>query len=227
MILNSQLSYPHEIPLQGEFAILSHIERTILHNLISNLGNNTNIVEVGSALGGAACLMAAVNPTINVVCVEAFHNNIWSWENQIRPVLSKHIQNWCVMNRVNLNDHLFWLPLIDSCFEKDRSVVLAFNVITKQFPNIKLLQGESPTICADWSEPIDVYFEDAVHANPGLHSNIDFWIKHIKPNGMIVGHDYNDSCSDVKYEFNNLIQQGWSLISKVESLIVLQKPKGT
>jgi|APGre2960657404_1045060.scaffolds.fasta_scaffold10699_4 hypothetical protein len=25
-------------------------------------------------------------------------------------------------------------------------------------------------------------------------------------------------------EFNNLIQQGWRLIAKVESLIVLQKP---
>ena len=79
-------------------------------------------------------------------------------------------------------------------------------------------------ICADWVEPIDMYFEDAKHENPVLHSNIDFWIKHIKPNGFIVGHDYNDLYTDVKSEFNNLIQQGWNLVTKVDALIILQKP---
>ena len=224
MTLNRIVRYPQNIPLQGEFAILSHVERAVLHDLIFQLDDNSTIVEVGSALGGAACIMASANPTINIVSIEAFHNNIWCWENQLRPYLIKHTENWCMVNNIESKDYLFWLPLIDSCFQEDHLGVLAFNTITKQFPNIKLLQGESPYICSDWTAPIDVYFEDAQHSNPILHSNINFWIKHIKPNGFIVGHDYNDLCPNVKYEFNNLIQRGWNLIAKVESLIILQKP---
>ena len=228
MKLTGYAIYPPEIPVQGEFAILSHAERTMLHHVISQLDNNSNIVEVGSALGGAACIMAATNSTINVLCIEPFHNNIWSWQNQIRPYLTQHIEGWCKSQKLSKNHYLFLsssvIPHIDLCFERDPLGILAFNFITNQFPNIKLLQGESPNICADWTTPIDLYFEDAMHTNPVLHSNIDFWTKHIKPNGFIIGHDYNELCPDVVSEFNNLIQQGWSLIAKVEYLIVLQKP---
>jgi hypothetical protein len=125
-----------------------------------------------------------------------------------------------IMQRINDN-HRIEAFLTGSSLN---TLFSAFNFITKQFPNIKLLQKESPHDCADWSQPIDVYFEDALHANPLLNSNIQFWSNHIKPNGFIIGHDYNQLCPDVMYEFNKLIQSGWRLITKVDSLIVLQKP---
>jgi len=228
MNINYNINYVKSIPLQGEFALLNHTERSILHNVISQLADNSTIVEVGSALGGSACIMAAANPTVNIVCFEPFHNNIGCWKNQIRPLLIHSIEKWCRSQNISKENYLFLIsliiPHIDSCFEKDPLGVSAFNFITKQFPNIKLLQKESPHDCADWSQPIDVYFEDALHANPLLNSNIQFWSNHIKPNGFIIGHDYNQLCPDVMYEFNKLIQSGWRLITKVDSLIVLQKP---
>ena len=228
MKINYNMTYVKGIPLQGEFAILSHTERSILHNIISQLADNSTVVEVGSALGGSACIMAAANPKINIVCIEPFHDNIWSWENQTRPNLAVHMENWIVHQNPLKENYLFLIdPIIsylDLCFKEDPTGCAAFNFITKSFPNIKLFQGESPNICADWTTPIDVYFEDALHANPVLHSNIEFWINHIKPNGFIIGHDYNELCPDVVSEFNNLMQQGWRLITKVDSLIVLQKP---
>ena len=117
MIFNENLNYPIQIPLQGEFAILSHIERTILYNLISQLGDGSNIVEVGSAFGGAACIMASVNPTINVTSIEPFHNNIWSWQNQIRPNITNTIENWCGSRNISKENYLFLsscvIPYID------------------------------------------------------------------------------------------------------------------
>jgi len=229
MKINFNTDYIKSMPLQSEFAILSHGERNILHNIILQLADNSNVVEVGSALGGATCLMAAVNPTISIIAIEAFQNNIWSWETQIRPMITAHMEHWYNNQHIPKEQYQFLLstiiPHIDLCFETDQLGVTAFNFITSQFPNIKLFQGESPNICAGWTTPIDLYFEDAQHGNPALQSNINFWIKHIKPNGFIVGHDYNDSFPDVVSEFNFLIQQGWHLIAKVESLIVLQKPE--
>ena len=223
MTFNPNLIDNTDIPLQGLFAIMSHTERALLYSFISQLGNNITVMEIGSALGGAACVIASANPTINVISIEAFHNNIWCWENQIRPFLAGKIENWCKIRNTDVTNYLFWIELINSHFEYDRLGISAFEAITKDFPNIKLLQGESPIICSDWNTPIDVYFEDANHNNPLLNSNINFWTKHIKPNGFIIGHDY-DQKPDVKSEFNNLIQQGWNLITKVEQLIILQKP---
>ena len=228
MNITHNVRYWKDIPIQGEFAILSHTERNILYNIISQLADNSTVVEVGSALGGSACIMASANPKINIVCIEPFHNNIWSWVNQVRPIINHYMENWCIHQNLSEASRLFLtslvIPHIDSCFEEDPLGVSAFNFITKQFPNIKLLQKESPHECADWSQPIDVYFEDALHANPLLNSNIQFWTTHIKPNGFIIGHDYNHLCPDVVSEFNKLIEAGWSLITKVDSLIVLQKP---
>jgi hypothetical protein len=231
MKINHNVSYWKSIPIQGEFAILSHTERTILYNVISQLSDNSTVVEIGSALGGSACVMAAANPTINIVCIEPFYNNISCWDDQTRPHLAEHLKQWSVYHNISEENYLFLIdPIIsyiDLCFKEDPSGASAFNFITKSFPNIKLLQGASPSVCADWSTPIDVYFEDAEHSNPVLHSNIDFWIKYIKPNGFIIGHDYNNLCPDVVSEFNALIGQGWNIISKVESLIILQKPNVT
>ena len=224
MQLNYWLNYCKTIPLQGEFALLSHMERNILHDLILQLDDNSIIIEIGSALGGSACILAAANPTNNIICIEPFHNNIWSWKNQVKPYLDRHIMTWCDLHNTSVENQLSWISVIDSCFEEDPLGISAFHAITKDFPNIKLIRGESPYICADWSQPIDVYFEDAMHENPLLHENINFWSRHIKPNGFIVGHDYDDRCPDVIKEFNKLIEKGWSVISKVQSLIILQKP---
>ena len=74
-----------------------------------------------------------------------------------------------------------------------------------------------------------MYLEDATHHNPVLYENIKFWSNHIKPGGFIIGHDYQNldtgSYPDVISEFNKLIINGWDLISKVHSLIILQKPR--
>jgi Methyltransferase domain len=57
--------------------------------------------------------------------------------------------------------------------------------------------GYSPQDFQSWTTPIDLYFEDAVHTNPILASNLDFWSKRVKHAGILCGHDYTPRFPDV------------------------------
>ncbi len=63
--------------------------------------------------------------------------------------------------------------------------------------NIVALRGYSPKDFEDWNRPVDLYFEDAVHTDPTLGRNIQFWRRHLKPEGTISGHDYWPGYPDV------------------------------
>jgi hypothetical protein len=199
-----------ELPAESCYSINTLLERELLYSFIKSLPDNSIIVEVGSAIGGSSCVMASANPTNTINCVDSFEGDvgyIYHWKN-IKYNFSD----------VELNN------ILDNCFSIDPSGKLAFETLTKKYTNIKLHNGKSPKEFLNWNQPIDLYFEDATHQNPGLSSNIDFWTTHIKPGGFIIGHDYSSEHPDVKLEFNKLLMTGWSLISKIDSLIILQKP---
>ena len=65
-------------------------------------------------------------------------------------------------------------------------------------PNIRAHQGFSPDAFAIWTQPIDLYFEDAVHVDPILARNLEFWSSHLKASGILCGHDYTERFPDVR-----------------------------
>jgi hypothetical protein len=57
---------------------------------------------------------------------------------------------------------------------------------------VEAIQGSSPSCVSGWwRDPIDLYWDDADHANPGFASNLRFWSRHVKPGGVVCGHDYH------------------------------------
>lgn len=90
---------------------------------------------------------------------------------------------------------------------------------TKGRPNIVALQGSSPEVVKDWTQPIDFIFLDASHHNPNDRNNIDFWLPKIKPGGMFLGHDWHenrehpDINANVEY-MENLLKQKVTIIPK-------------
>lgn len=82
-----------------------------------------------------------------------------------------------------------------------------FREYTKDCPNLKPLQGYSPNDFTDWSQPLDGYYEDAVHTNPILRQNLDFWVSHLKPGGVVCGDDYRPRFTDVVCEVRNLARK--------------------
>jgi cephalosporin hydroxylase len=211
------LNFNQGIPIESCFALMSNNERHFLYSIISELSDNSVVVEVGSHLGGSACTMAAVNPTIYINCIEMGHeHNILMWEYTKSDINTIMLQS--------KYDSYMYIKNIDDCFVNDSTGIDALKYVTQKYSNIQVHQGKSPEDFLNWSQPIDLYFEDAVHSNPQLNLNLKFWCPHIKLGGYLVGHDYNDVCPDVISEFNKFISVGWILIAKVDSLIILQKP---
>jgi hypothetical protein len=224
MILHYQEKGLRDIPVQSLFSITTYYERLLLHTFVKELPNNSVIIEIGSALGGTSCLMADANIKNTIHCVEAFSENMVDIYNSNKEIFAELIGYWFNIHNIPIGKNN-WIKIIDEYFLIDNTGKLVFEYITKNFNNITLHKAFSPADIQYWNTPIDVYFEDATHYNPELNSNIEFWKNFVKPGGYIVGHDYRTNTSDVIQEFNNLIYSGYNLITKVDSLIILQKPK--
>ncbi|WP_374550487.1 class I SAM-dependent methyltransferase [Sphingobium yanoikuyae] len=64
--------------------------------------------------------------------------------------------------------------------------------------NVVPIQAYSPQGVADWDIPVDLYYEDAVHTDPILSANVDFWTAKLKPTGVVCGDDYRPRFRDVR-----------------------------
>jgi len=71
-----------------------------------------------------------------------------------------------------------------------------FKENTSKYPNIVPIKGTSPYI-KYLGGPVDLFFMDANHTNPGFMLNLNFYKQFMKPNGMMCGHDYHTSWPDV------------------------------
>jgi hypothetical protein len=100
----------------------------------------------------------------------------------------------------------------------------AFEEYTADCKNIIAIQGYSPSVLRNWNLPIDIYFDDAMHQNPVLRENLQFWSKFIVPGGYVCGHDYCQEWPDVIHEAN-LIAQRWNTkVHVVETVWWVQRP---
>ena len=73
-----------------------------------------------------------------------------------------------------------------------------FRAYTADCPNIRALRAYSPDGVQGWDSPVDLYYEDAVHTDPTLSANIDFWMSKLTANGIICGDDYRPRFPDVR-----------------------------
>lgn len=69
---------------------------------------------------------------------------------------------------------------------------------TSDCENIVPHKGYSPFDFSDWLQPVDLVYEDAVHEDPTLSANLDFWENHLKPTGILCGDDFRGRFPDVR-----------------------------
>jgi hypothetical protein len=101
----------------------------------------------------------------------------------------------------------------------------AFEKFTSSCKNIVPMQGYSPVDFLDWSRPVDVFFDDAVHQNPALHNNLMFWLQFMKPNGVVCGHDHTPQWPDVIQEAETLARNVGSAVQTRETLWWVRLPE--
>ena len=65
-----------------------------------------------------------------------------------------------------------------------------FVINTKDCHNIKLIIGWFPYNAKYTGPPIDIYFLDGLHSNPDDIDGINYILPYLKPNALLIGHDY-------------------------------------
>ena len=204
---------------------LTHItEKRALSWLAERLAKDSLVVEVGSFMGCSAAIMAHANPGIQIKSIDLFDTLDDSVRNDMQIYYASQYKD-----------------RVDSFLGEDCRRTRD-NVAQRlaHYTNIEFIQGQSPDEFTDTGlDNIDVYFEDANHHNPGLASNLNFWLPRVKPGGLVVLHDYrpwlperyvvkiHDSIQrfpDVEGHVRQLMGQGWTMQGRVRGMVFLTKP---
>lgn len=85
-----------------------------------------------------------------------------------------------------------------------RNEVLGSFLGSRVFP----LQGDSVESASIWKRPIDMVFIDADHDYEAVKSDILAWMPHVKPGGIVAGHDYAQQFPGVVRAVNELFGVG-------------------
>jgi len=121
------------------------------------------VVETGSLYGRSAFVWARnVDPSVTVYCIDPWVREQW------------------IIDIVEARQN----PVMP--FSLD-----AFRHYMKGCDNIRTIQGKSPDAVKNWNQPVDLFFDDADHDEPGLSRNRDFWERWVKPGGVFCGDEFD------------------------------------
>jgi predicted O-methyltransferase YrrM len=59
--------------------------------------------------------------------------------------------------------------------------------------NVRLIVATTADAAKVWSGPIDFLYIDADHSEDGVTADLEAWVPHVKPGGLIVGDDYGNA----------------------------------
>jgi predicted O-methyltransferase YrrM len=57
--------------------------------------------------------------------------------------------------------------------------------------SVRLIPATTVTAAQHWTQPIDFLYVDADHSEEGCCADLEAWVPHVKPGGLIAGDDYD------------------------------------
>jgi len=129
---------------------------------------NGVIVEIGPLFGSSTWVLAKnSHPSVKVISVDTWEPAPW-----IDKIEAKF--PGCVP------------------FSKE-----SFLHYTQDCDNVEAVQGWSPQVMAGRDEPIDMFFDDATHGDPGFTESLEHYVPLVKPGGIICGDDFASGWPDI------------------------------
>jgi len=194
-------------------SLMHYTEKYALHFIASRLSPGSVVVEIGGFLGGSAAVMAHANPTISVISIDQYDTKEHSF-------------------------HQDQQKIIDGVYGVGKARTLENAKQWIGYNNVHLIEAVSPYdlfLHNVDNKQIDVYFEDAVHSDPGLAANIDYWFPKVVKGGLVIMHDYRPwlplhlsqppyRFPDVERHVDQLVKSKYTeILVHVRGLIVLKK----
>jgi len=168
-----------------------------LGRLARSVPENGVIVEIGPLFGSSTWVLAKnCHPSVKIYSIDTWEPAPWITNN----VESK----------------------FRGCkpFSKE-----AFLHYTKDCPNVTAIQGWSPSVVADWDQPIDLFFDDATHGDPGFSENVNFFLPFVKEGAYLCGDDYSNGWPDIVRVVDEFANK-WGVHPEVSGRVwAVQKPQ--
>jgi MMP 1-O-methyltransferase len=57
--------------------------------------------------------------------------------------------------------------------------------------SVRLIPAMTTEAARCWTQPIDFLYVDADHSHAAVRADLEAWVPHVKPGGVIAGDDYN------------------------------------
>lgn len=126
------------------------------------------ILEVGPLFGASTWVMANnCDPSVRVISVD-------TWEPRS------------------------WIGAIEAKFPGCKPFSkAAFDHYTRDCPNVTAIQGFSPHVLGDFKKPIDLFFDDAAHADPSFSESLSYYVPRIRTGGIVCGDDFASGWPDL------------------------------
>ena len=143
--------------------LMEREEVVALENLLQDLRPGTS-VEIGSLKGGSSLVIADYSERL-----------------------------FCVDPWINYSETAGFQEEVILHYDCERhNVFAAFCENTKEFlfKTIFPCRGPSTLWASVWTQPIDFLFIDGCHDYEAVKADITAWFPHVKPGGIILGHDY-------------------------------------
>ena len=222
--IKSEMSVPNALPIESCFSSISVPERQLLLRTAKNLLSGSNVLEINSALGGRATILARGNKNIKIHSVELFNKDSLKNEfDSCQSWIREQLFDMCKENDVKKEVGQELLAQLTEDFVIDPTGKSAWRRLTSGYSNITLYESDAYHNFVNWSTPIDACLIN-VHQNPELSNSLNFWTSRINTGGYIITNLYNQHHTpDVIQEINLLIQAGWVKVDSVDSTIILKK----
>jgi hypothetical protein len=222
-IKSEMINSPIILPIESCLSPIPVPARQLLMEIASDLKPNSNIIEINSGLGAKAAIMANANKNINIHSIEIFQGSVKADFDAVQAWVRDQMYDACLENNIDSNIGVKLLDDLNKDFQIDPSGKTAWKRVTSRFSNIILHEGNSPQDYTDWNIPIDVCLLN-VDKNPKLLYNYNFWSSHMRLGSYLISNLYHEIYHpEVFKEINLLLNIGWEVHEKIESMIVLKK----
>jgi hypothetical protein len=172
-----------------------------LGRMARTVPQNGTIVEVGPLFGSSTWVLAKnAHPSVKVISIDTWEPAPWIDE------IEKKFPGCRKFSKETFLHHV------------------------KDCPNVTAIQGWSPQVMGDWNQPIDLFFDDATHGDPGFTESLNFYLPKLREGGIACGDDYASGWPDIVrgvsklsgewQTFPEIIGRVWSMVKPMAG----QKP---
>lgn len=122
------------------------------------------------------------------------------------------IDTACGEDPINTNEHL-----------RLREAYAADGQTYAETGHVIRIWGDSKIVGKRWPVPIDFLFIDGGHLEPEITGDIQVWLHHLKPGGIVAFHDYGSpNWGAVKEVVDRLVVGELEMIKHVDTLIAFR-----